>query len=82
MLCNLCLFRHCAQVSQCQAQRPINQSADFQVVVCELVACHCQIIFFFWRATVHPEVGRDVRNGVMLCRVFMAEEKSTQRVGD
>src|SRR5579859_4236612 len=63
-------------------QLPFDQSTDLQAIICKIIAGHRQIALLYWRAAVHPEMGRDVRRGVMLRRTFMTEEKCAKRVCD
>src|SRR5579863_1742022 len=63
-------------------QLPVDQSTDFQAIICKIIARHRQIALFYWRAAVYPEMGRDVRNGVILRGKFMTEEKRAKRVCD
>src|SRR5579863_3971687 len=63
-------------------QLPFDQSADLQAIICKIIAGHGQIALLYWRAAVHPEMGRDVRRGVMLRGKFMTEEKGAKGVCD
>src|SRR5579863_3016054 len=63
-------------------QLPFDQSTDLQAITCKVVARHRQIALLYGRAAVHPEMGRDVRRGVMLRGKFMTEEKGAKRVCD